>query len=166
MKKETATRFFAALSIIQSRAGLAVDIVLPHGPAQRAGLKEGDLLVSVGKQPLHSVDDFVAALKATSSVAFVRKSKPHKTTLRPVNLRRIKLIDDILDPPAQGGKKCDKNCECSIELENSICKSYYVIKGNGPRGGLLLDKNCTYSAIPTGGKPEGDNVNCGTKEYF
>ena len=167
MAKEKATRFFAGVSLDEGHEGLVVNVVLPSGPAEKAGLKGDDLLVSAGKQPLQSLSDFMAALKATTTLTFVRRSRTHKTTLRPANLLRgIKAIEDIISGGAKANRICDKNCDCSIRAPNSICETYYVIKGDGPRGGLLLEKNCTFSSLPPGGPPQGGSSNCGTREYF
>jgi S1-C subfamily serine protease len=45
-----------------SEAGLILLSVDPDGPAQRAGLLLGDVLVSLGDQPLHGVEDLLGYL--------------------------------------------------------------------------------------------------------
>ena len=163
-----AIRLFAGVFITEGPEGLVVNAVLPHGPAERAGLKKGDLLVSVSKRSPLSLDGFAAALGKTSSVVFVRKSRSHTTTLRPVNLYGggVMPIAKMLRRDAKAGKKCNSECDCTIPLRNSICETWYVTKGNGPQGGVLLEEHCTYSAIPPGGAFEGAVKNCGTFEFF
>jgi S1-C subfamily serine protease len=45
------------------RAGALVDDVAPGSPAERAGLKVGDLIVKVGDRPIQSSDDLVAEVR-------------------------------------------------------------------------------------------------------
>lgn len=57
------------------RDGLLVQAVADDGPAARAGICEGDLLVAAGGQPLRSVEDLADALAAaqgTIAVSLVR----------------------------------------------------------------------------------------------
>lgn len=167
MAKERAARFFVGALILENAEGLVVNVVLPNGPAERAKLKKGDLLVSAGKLPLQSLNDFRAALKATTTLTYVRSSRKRKTTLRPANLLRgIKAVEDILRGGAKANRICDSDCSCSIRKPSSICETYYVIKGEGPNGGLLLEVNCTFSTFPPGGPPGGGTSNCGTGECF
>jgi S1-C subfamily serine protease len=49
---------------LPERDGLLVRAVEPDGPASRAGLVEGDLLVAVGDAALDSIDGLHAALSA------------------------------------------------------------------------------------------------------
>jgi hypothetical protein len=159
-------RFFVGMSVAMEENGLNVESVLPHGPAALAGLKEGDRLVSADKQPL-SLDDFLSTLKATTSITFFRNLRSRTITLKPADIERrgIAAMAEMLHL-ATPKKKCDAHCNCTIDLQNSICQVWYITKGNGPRGGVLLEKHCTYSAILPGGVPEGDETKCGTKEYF
>jgi serine protease Do len=54
---------------LPERDGLLVRAVEDGGPANRAGLREGDLIVSVGGNPLTSADDLFDALDALGSDA-------------------------------------------------------------------------------------------------
>jgi putative serine protease PepD len=45
------------------RAGALVDDVAPGSPAERAGLKVGDLIVKVGNRPIQSSDDLAAEVR-------------------------------------------------------------------------------------------------------
>jgi S1-C subfamily serine protease len=54
---------------LPERDGLLVRAVEDVGPANRAGLREGDLIVSAGGNPLTSADDLFDALDALASDA-------------------------------------------------------------------------------------------------
>ncbi|MGD0810042.1 MAG: S1C family serine protease [Acidimicrobiales bacterium] len=50
---------------LPQRDGLLVHAVEENGPADRAGVRRGDLIVSVGGQPVATVEELAAALAAT-----------------------------------------------------------------------------------------------------
>lgn len=60
---ETARRLRAAVGL-EERDGLLVREVAPGGPAGRAGVRRGDLLVAAGGAPITSVDDLHGRLDA------------------------------------------------------------------------------------------------------
>jgi CHAT domain-containing protein/tetratricopeptide (TPR) repeat protein len=62
--------------------GLLVKVVVPGGPASRAGLRPGDVLLSVGKRKLDSVDDLnKATASLPAAAAYWRDGKQHSTRL-------------------------------------------------------------------------------------
>jgi serine protease Do len=63
-----ANRLRASVGLPQ-RGGLLVQFVEDGGPAGRAGIKRGDLLVTVSGQPLTSADDLMAALESLTPEA-------------------------------------------------------------------------------------------------
>lgn len=52
------TRYFR----LPSETGVLVQGILPGGPAERAGAREGDVILSFGEEPVTSVDDLQAKL--------------------------------------------------------------------------------------------------------
>jgi len=72
------------------KGGVRVEAV-SEGAAQRAGIREGDVIVAIGNTEIHTVRDFDAV------VAKLDKSKPI-----PVLLRRGELASYILIRPARG----------------------------------------------------------------
>lgn len=50
---------------LPQRDGLLVHAVEENGPADRAGVRRGDLIVSVGGQPVATVEELAAVLAAT-----------------------------------------------------------------------------------------------------
>lgn len=61
--------------------------VSPGSPAEKAGLKKGDLLISVNGQPIHSAIKFQEITKSSNGkpleVAFERSGVPQKITVQP-----------------------------------------------------------------------------------
>jgi S1-C subfamily serine protease len=77
------TRFFR----LPVESGVRVESLQPSGPAERAGAKPGDVIVSLGDEPIASIDDLQS--KLTEQVAGV----PQKiTVLRGVELQDLEII--------------------------------------------------------------------------
>jgi serine protease Do len=55
------------LGVRKSTQGLVVRSVDPQGPAARAGVQPGDVIVAVNRQPVRSASEIGTALKASSS---------------------------------------------------------------------------------------------------
>jgi serine protease DegQ len=75
-----------ALQIARS-TGVLVYGVEPSGPADRAGIEPGDVLVKLGSEPLESVEDLFAALRhhrphETVAIALVRSGAEHVVDVR------------------------------------------------------------------------------------
>jgi S1-C subfamily serine protease len=56
---------------LDSRSGLMIMSITPDGPAEKAGMQLGDILVSLGTQQLSTVEDLQDALEGTSIGAVV-----------------------------------------------------------------------------------------------
>lgn len=67
--------------------GLVVEELLPEGPAAKAGLKQHDVLVKAGDQPLGQVNDLVKAIEKAKetklTLQIVREGKPTKLDVIP-----------------------------------------------------------------------------------
>jgi serine protease Do len=61
---QNVTRNLAQRFGYQPGEGVIVTAVTPEGPASNAGIRPGDLIVSVNRQPVPSVDRFAAAVRA------------------------------------------------------------------------------------------------------
>jgi S1-C subfamily serine protease len=70
---------------LPDRDGVLVRHVEPQGPADRAGVREGDLVVSAGGAAVASVDDLHAALDALDAL-------DEGTTLR---IRLVRGTDEV-----------------------------------------------------------------------
>jgi serine protease Do len=55
----------AALRVFGADHGMLVDSVQPDSPADRAGLKRGDVILSINGKPVHSGDELVAIVSDT-----------------------------------------------------------------------------------------------------
>jgi S1-C subfamily serine protease len=60
------------LSVPAGRGGAVVTSVTPFGPAAQANIFPGDVILSVGGQPVSSVADVTAALDALASGGVTR----------------------------------------------------------------------------------------------
>jgi S1-C subfamily serine protease len=68
--------------------GLRLSGVIGGGPADRAGLQKGDIIVEIGGQTIANIYDYTYALDAIkvgqpTKVVYVRDGERHETTLTP-----------------------------------------------------------------------------------
>jgi len=56
---------YIGASLQQTDAGIVVHLVLPHGPADKAGLQQGDLIFQIDKQRVASLNDAITLISAT-----------------------------------------------------------------------------------------------------
>jgi DNA-binding MarR family transcriptional regulator len=70
---------------LEPREGLLVEAVRPDGPAARAGLTPGDLLVATDHDTLRSLTALARAVApgVPFAVRYLRAGRPHRTTLSP-----------------------------------------------------------------------------------
>ncbi|RME16658.1 MAG: M28 family peptidase, partial [Bdellovibrio sp.] len=69
--------------------GVALSGVINNGPAQKAGLKKGDIIVELGNTPIRSIYDYVASLKALvpgkkTEIVVLRNHKKLKLSITPL----------------------------------------------------------------------------------
>ncbi|HEY5526909.1 MAG TPA: trypsin-like peptidase domain-containing protein [Candidatus Anoxymicrobiaceae bacterium] len=60
VSSEIATQYHLPVS-----EGAYVTYIVPNGPAQKAGIQTGDIIVAAGGQPVKAVDDLVASVRKT-----------------------------------------------------------------------------------------------------
>ena len=68
--------------------GLRLSGVIGGGPADRAGLQKGDVIIEIAGQTIANIYDYMYALDAmkagqTTKVAYLRDGQRHETTLTP-----------------------------------------------------------------------------------
>ncbi|HWP86210.1 MAG TPA: Do family serine endopeptidase [Terriglobia bacterium] len=68
--------------------GVVITSVQPGGPADEAGLKQGDVIVAINDSPIHSPDDLLAQVAALpvgekATVRYIRDKKEQSTQLVP-----------------------------------------------------------------------------------
>jgi serine protease Do len=90
------------------QGGITISSVVPGSPAERAGLKVGDTVISVDGKPVKSGDDLVsdiASRKPGSKVAlgYVRNGKKEETTVTVAD--RAKLFATRLGEDEEGGEE-------------------------------------------------------------
>jgi serine protease Do len=77
--------------------GIVLQNVTPGSPAEKGGLKSGDVITSVNGKPVHTGNDLVNPIASTQiggtvQVTYVRDKKEHETTLTVAD--RAKLFPD------------------------------------------------------------------------
>lgn len=90
---------------LPERDGLLVRGVVPEGPAARAGLREGDLLVGAGGRPLVTVDDLHDALDGALDGGAAGGATSGRGELRLAVARGVEELEVVVtfDPaPAEG----------------------------------------------------------------
>ena len=77
------------LGISKDAHGLVVQDVVPDGRAADAGIQSGDVIESVNRQPVKTVDDLRAAIRKTTDrptlLLINRKGSEIFVTVRPAN---------------------------------------------------------------------------------
>ena len=72
---------------LPEKQGLDVEEVVPKSPAEKAGLKQGDILVRAGRKPIESVADLAAAVQKSEgkaiSLELLRDGKPQTVKVAP-----------------------------------------------------------------------------------
>jgi serine protease Do len=68
--------------------GAGVESVAPNSPAERAGVKPGDVIVALGEKPVHSTDELLerldeSAIDRDTTLTVVRKGKEKTLAVRP-----------------------------------------------------------------------------------
>ena len=64
---ELPRRHLFGAQLVPNDNGVAVGQLSPNGPAAKAGLRSGDLIVSFGETTVHRPEELIAAVKATAS---------------------------------------------------------------------------------------------------
>ncbi|MBZ5516443.1 MAG: PDZ domain-containing protein [Acidobacteriia bacterium] len=87
--------------------GVVVNVVEPDSPAERAGLKRGDVITSVNGKPIRSGDELVAIVSDAGvgsklKVEYLRDKKPFTTEI--VVGDRNKVIGQLLGGPEDEGQ--------------------------------------------------------------
>ncbi|MBI4464531.1 MAG: Do family serine endopeptidase [Acidobacteria bacterium] len=87
--------------------GVVITGVQPDGPAQKAGLKQGDVILSVDGEPIHDGDDLVSKVASTPvgksvTIRYLRDRKEQEAKV--VIEDRSQVFADILGTP-EGGRE-------------------------------------------------------------
>jgi serine protease Do len=92
----------ALLRTFGAEHGVVVNQVEPRSPAERAGLKRGDVIVAVDGKPIRTGDELVAIVSesdvgARLKVDYLRDAKPSSTVVEVGD--RSKVISELNEPP-------------------------------------------------------------------
>ena len=86
----------------EGRAGALVVAVAPGGPADSAGIREGDVIVSIGGQQITDPGDLIQQLAQFAPEDTVRLEIVHGEETREAEVR-LAAIEEVLGGEAQGG---------------------------------------------------------------
>jgi serine protease DegQ len=123
--------------------GYRVRSVFPGSPAARAGIRAGDMIVSLDGTPIDSEDAFETALSTRGP------GRPMRLVLRGVDAERTVTVQGQAPPPGLGTQILREEIGISVRAERGGLR-IGVLDGNGPAaragidsGDLLLSLNGT-----------------------
>lgn len=162
------------LGVLPKPRDLAIAEVLPNGPADRAGLRKGDVIASINGNPVETVRDITAALRSTNEVTVKRTSHTRDITVGSVNLADEKAVAALLigkgdKVPGTSSIKLFQRCsaQCDCVDGGMACERWYTFEGHGDHGGTLMTIHCkTTSYSSTEGKTVQSEKTRGPLEYF
>ena len=146
------------------QAGLTVATVLPGSAAEQGGLQPGDMLTAVNETGVSEVAvlaDLLGGMKQPTTLAlFVSRGGKRV---------QVKVMPEFCFFPfkcfgdgVKINKFCDANCDCTIDQSGFLCATVWINVGDGPNGGVLLQKVCGSQEA---GLPIIRRACC-TKEFF
>ena len=123
---------------------IAVDAVLPNSPAEAAGLEHGAVINALNGESVADFEALVACMKGASldkALALSTQADGKESI--------VEIVPTLVIFPyhafAAGleiNKFCDSNCDCTLDQPGWFCKTIYRHLGDGPHGGVLLQKIC------------------------
>jgi serine protease Do len=102
-----------ALKMLGAPYGVIVELVSPGSPAAKAGIRPGDVIVSVNGKPVRSGDDLVNPILVTPigksvEVGYIRRGERHETSVVVADRDKLfpsaasSLGGELKTPPASG----------------------------------------------------------------
>ena len=148
-----------------SEVGLKVKGILPNSPAASIELREYDRITHIGEQDISQIKDMINVLGNITPGMTIPI-----TVQKDGNLIQTKLKPLLVYFPYQSfasdfelNKFCDSDCNCTLDQPGFFCITIYRYIGEGPNGGVLLQKICIATEGP--GQPEFPTA-CEVHEYF
>jgi serine protease Do len=124
----------AHLPVLPEGQGLVVDGVQPESPAERAGLKPSDILLTIGESPVTDLDSFVAQIQATGGktvpLKILREGKPMTIQITPAP-RKEETTSKVLHDANDLLK--------SVTLSRQAHSNPYVVYLEKPYGSWIAD---------------------------
>jgi hypothetical protein len=124
--------------------GLRVGAVLPGSAAEAAGLRPGDALTHLGETEVSNLRDARDAIADSRAPVTLSVAARRGETALQVEVTPAFCIFPFqsFSSGVKFNKFCDDNCDCTLDADGFLCTTVYVFVGNGPNGGVLLQKIC------------------------
>ena len=147
------------------KIGMKVKSVLKNSPAGYIELREGDRITHIGEQGISQAKDVTNVLAKTTPGITIQITVQRNGSLISAKLKPI-LVYFPYQSFTSGfeiNKFCDSDCNCTLDQPGFFCITIYRYIGEGPNGGVLLQKICVATEGP--GQPEFPTA-CEVHEYF
>ena len=125
-----------------AESGIVITGIQPGGPAEAAGLKQGDVIVSVDGKPVKNGDDLIAVVAASPigdrvAVRYLRNKQEEETTV--VIGDRSKVFAGLLNPTEGQGSPSTEGAEAKfgISIQNITAEMASRLGLAGTQGVLV-----------------------------
>ncbi|MFQ5723332.1 MAG: Do family serine endopeptidase [Terriglobia bacterium] len=110
----------AILRGLGAEHGVVIESVQPRGPAEKAGLRRGDVIIQVGDTPIYTGDDLVNKVASTPigqevNLHYIRNKQERQTTVRIEE--RTKVFADRFEPAPGVEREEEASARLGITLE-------------------------------------------------
>jgi hypothetical protein len=141
----------------------SVVIAADGASAAEAGIQAGDILVNLAGRRILGPTELAETVETLPAREVVEAVVKRNGEVLPLPIDPGVLLS-VKEPPVSrvDDKKCDDECDCSVDEPGAICFHRLVYSGPGPNGGVLYRIGC--AAVK--GEDIVSDQDCGTKEFF
>ena len=145
---------------------VTIGSVAPQSPAQKSGLKEGDVIVRINDMPVDSHTDLINSLKESKGKAtqlLVRRSKnvsgmaasPEFSSIEVVeltprtNIPKLKVVAEVVDPSKEVSLKEAKAYQSTLKIGDTLTQGAVGVLIGTANPKIVKEQLPIWSAIPT-----------------
>ena len=145
---------------------VTIGSVAPQSPAQKSGLKEGDVIVRINDMPVDSHTDLITSLKESKGKAtqlLVRRSKnvsgmsasPEFSSIEVVeltprtNIPKLKVVAEVVDPSKEVSLKEAKEYQSTLKIGDTLTQGAVGVLIGTANPKIVKEQLPIWSAIPT-----------------